>query len=202
MTRKSAAVRQTELLDRLVFMSTVGAYGCYAVLMQDKPADETAAGMKCPRVECCVKLLERLYSLLGVLDSKANGLLRVNSLNSVLGLLGTKIAATAAAVPANLPGFIALVAVVLFIISSVQCMMIVKVDWRFYEHVSELNTPNAHQGFRDEIIKLAEVADQRTISYRWAWWLTLAGYLPMVVAYMIASFPSVLGNMAQYLGIH
>lgn len=194
MTRPNAAQRQAELLDKLVFLCTSGECESFTELMRETAAAGVpAAGFsKCSRSECCARLLERLYSLLGVLDSKANGLLQVNSmfiaLISLLGVLGTTGQGATAPTPLHttVAEAIAAVTLLLFLVSSVLCMLIVRVNWGFYHHVGKLVGANAHQAFKAEILKLAQVADSRTIAYIRAWRSALLCFPLMALAAIIA----------------
>jgi hypothetical protein len=116
-------------------------------------------------------VLNRLYGILTVLDAKANGLLRVNSLfiTMLIFFIGWS---HASGFPESLAAFIpiAYADTVILGLSSILCLLIVAVSWKFLGEVTQ--TANGHN-FDQEIARLANVVDDRTHLYWLAWWGTL-----------------------------
>jgi len=116
-------------------------------------------------------LLNRLYGILTVLDAKANGLSRVNSLflTMLIFFIGWS---HASGFPESLAAFIpiAYADTVVLGLSSILCLLIVAVSWKFLGEVTQ--TENGHN-FDQEIARLANVVDDRTHLFWLAWWGTL-----------------------------
>jgi hypothetical protein len=122
--------------------------------------------------------LDRLYSSLTILDTKATGLLTVDTLllaillafldmlNDVAKLIGVG--------TPNLV-FILKIQVVLAAISALLCLLIVRVTWGFLAKVPRAPTNAA--AFADEFTRLANVIDDRANYYRLAWWCVLAAFV-------------------------
>jgi hypothetical protein len=117
------------------------------------------------------EILNREYSILTILDAKANGLLRVNSLflTILIFFIGWS---HANGFPASLRALvpIAYVDTVMLALSSILCLLIVAVSWKFLGHVT---TKDGRHNFEGEIKRLANVVDDRTHYYWLAWWGTL-----------------------------
>jgi hypothetical protein len=116
-------------------------------------------------------VLNRLYGILTILDAKANGLLRVNSffITMLVFFIGWSNTGT---FPDALRDYvyIAYFDVLLLVISSVLCLVVVSVSWKFLRYA----TPDkATYKFDEEIGHLANAVDDRTHFYFIAWWLTL-----------------------------
>jgi hypothetical protein len=113
-----------------------------------------------------------LYSVLNILDSKANGLLRVNSLFITL-LVFFWGAARATGNPLKISpdqAATAVLGLILVMLSTIFCFMIVRVNWKFLGHVRKQRSAF---NFADEGKRLANVVDDRTHFYWIAWLLTL-----------------------------
>jgi len=125
------------------------------------------------------KIIEGMYAILTTLDSKASGLLRVNSifiavLTVFLGWLINRNP------PPNVPSFWRVITysdLGLFILSSFLCLWIVRVSWSFYgKAVLDKGTYT----FDSELEPLARTTIRRTFYYRVAWFLTFAALLVFV----------------------
>jgi hypothetical protein len=115
-----------------------------------------------------------LYSALTILDAKANGLMRVNSLFITLltAFLG---AARLENNPLNITHDqvgTAVFGMAFLILSTILCFMIVRVNWRFLSHVVKPQWQDAYN-FENEAKRLANVVDNRTHYYFMGWFLTL-----------------------------
>jgi hypothetical protein len=115
-----------------------------------------------------------LYSALTILDAKANGLLRVNSLLITLltALLGL---ARLERNPLNITHDQVATAVLglgSLIVSTIFCFMIVRVNWKFLSHVV-LKPDKTTYDFEREAQRLANIVDNRTHYYSIGWVLTL-----------------------------
>ncbi len=103
--------------------------------------------------------LEFLYANLTILDGKASSLLSFNA----IGL------ASLAVWLSNLPqDFFHLtldVAFILFLVSAGLCLRIV---WLHWASTKDLLAPAEHAS------ALVKLRDSRTMSYRWAWWVSTA----------------------------
>lgn len=125
--------------------------------------------------------LTGLYFILTTLDSKASGLLRVNSifiavLAVLLGWLFNKNS------PAhNVPHFWYLVTYgdgIVFVASSLLCLGVVRVSWSFFGKATRIGKKYT---FDVELDPLAKTVVRRTVCYRLAWYLTLIALLSFVV---------------------
>lgn len=99
-----------------------------------------------------------LYEALSILDSKASSLLTFNA----VGL--TALAIWLEKIPLNLFHFTLDVAFLLFLISCVLCLRIV---WLHWASTQELKNEEVQP------IDLLRVRDERTVLYRWAWFLAV-----------------------------
>jgi hypothetical protein len=120
-----------------------------------------------------------LYSVLTILDAKANSLLRVNSLfMTFLVFFGG--AARTQGNPLQISHDQAATAMLAFIIlmfSTVFCFLIVRVNWKFLGEVVKVMPLGGGQEFYDfprEVKRLANVVDNRTHYYWIGWLLTLS----------------------------
>ena len=130
-----------------------------------------------------------LYSVLTILDAKANSLLRVN------GLLITVLAvfwgaARAKDNPLNITyaqTATAMLALTTVMVSTVFCFLIVRVNWKFLGQVSKRREGVGDQAkdvydFASEAKRLANVVDNRTHYYWIGWLLTFAVvWLPVIL---------------------
>ena len=121
-------------------------------------------------------VLDRLYAILTTLDAKANGLLRLNSLflTVLVFLLGWSQSPNTS-FPPQLRDYIgvAIFDVVLLMASSLACLWIVRVSWRFLGSTNQSGTLDIAK----ELASLGKVAENRTHYYWVAWWGTFVAYL-------------------------
>ena len=116
-----------------------------------------------------------LYEALSILDAKANGLLRINSLvMTILSLIFTY-ARTAPQSQNVSPCFLTgcLFAFVALGGSSVLCFLVVRMSWDF---LGSVLTGAAAPDFTAEIDGLVDETTKRTHFFVWAWRLGLVGY--------------------------
>ena len=111
---------------------------------------------------------------LTILDAKANGLMRVNSLFITLAtaFLG---AARLDHNPLDITHdqvVTAVLGMALLILSTILCFMIVRVNWKFLSHVVKPQDQPDYD-FENEAKRLANVVDNRTHYYFIGWFLTL-----------------------------
>lgn len=131
------------------------------------------------------EIITWLYTVLNILDSKANGLLRVNGLfiTLLVFFLG---AARAVGNPLHITYSqvaSAVLVLALVLLSTIFCFMIVRVNWKFLGQVHKNN--NAYD-FGSEVERLANVADDRTRYYWIGWFLTLmAIVLPVLIGLLL-----------------
>ena len=117
-------------------------------------------------------IINQLYFILNVLDSKANGLLRFNSLFLTI-LVALLTWMRTGGVPTLQPyQWIAYTDLVLALVSSLFCLTIMKVNWKFLGHIRADGA-----GIDEEIRRLGNVIDDRTHFYWLAWWGTMIAIL-------------------------
>jgi hypothetical protein len=127
------------------------------------------------------------YSVLTILDAKANSLLRVNSL-FITFLVFFFGASRTQGNPLKITHDQTATAVLAFIIvmlSTVFCFLIVRVNWKFLGQVVKVTPAGGGQEYYDfqrEAKRLANVVDNRTHYYWIGWLLTFAVILfPLLV---------------------
>ncbi|TAN48119.1 MAG: hypothetical protein EPN26_13000 [Rhodospirillales bacterium] len=128
-------------------------------------------------------IIDRLYSVLSVLDSKANGLLRINSLFVAGGIAVKTFSLNDVGLMASIFGLFSLF---LLTVSCATCMSIVRIEWHFLEKAV---IKEGIMNFEEEIRALSKVATARTKSYIRAWWLSGVGLSIFVVAFVFYLFP-------------
>jgi hypothetical protein len=124
--------------------------------------------------------IDNLYAILTILDTKAAGLLAVNSIFMALlaVFLGQSLQSNYWIVGWQQPA--ALIAFFLFVESSFLCMFVVRVEWKFLGKVVLGNKDSAQfvpAEFWPEIIALEDATVRRTGRFEWAWGLSCAGLL-------------------------
>jgi len=123
--------------------------------------------------------IEWLYAALSILDGKANGMLQINSLVMAV------IAAFVGYVQSQPVGGIhpcvmragvggCVVAFGLLTLSSLRCMIIVRMGWGF---LTDLTPDRPLSDFTKEIEELCALTDRRTQNFYWAWWLSGIGFV-------------------------
>ncbi|MBF0167039.1 MAG: hypothetical protein HQL45_05360 [Alphaproteobacteria bacterium] len=125
------------------------------------------------------EIIDRLYGILNVLDSKANGLLRINSLFIAAGVAIKTFSLKDVGL---IPSLCGLISLLFLVISCVMCMSIVRIKWHFLDKVVE---KDGSFDFKREVEELSGVAVERTKSYIGAWWLSVLGLSIFVAALMI-----------------
>jgi hypothetical protein len=123
-----------------------------------------------------------LYEALSILDAKANGLLRINSLVMTIISLFLAYAHSGDRIAHISTGFLigSTVALLLLAGSSIICFFIVRMSWEFLRAVPAVSGTTAFTG---EIDALAIETNRRTHLFVSAWSLGLAGFvLTMVLA--------------------
>jgi len=107
------------------------------------------------------KVLDEIYKLLGILDSKASALMRYNGI--ILAVLALMLKNT------PLP-HVTIYIVVMTIASILACLLVVGVYWRFLEWVD----PSAGDKLAHELALLRRVLVLREAAYQIAWWMSAA----------------------------
>jgi len=106
-------------------------------------------------------ILDEIYKLLGILDSKASALMRYNSI--ILAVLALMVKGT------TLP-HVTIYIVVMTIVSILACLLVVGVYWRFLEWVK----PTGSNRLEEELQLLRRVLIMREAAYQIAWWMSAA----------------------------
>lgn len=125
------------------------------------------------------KVIDRLYSILDIMDAKASGLLTLNSffiavLTGFLGFVYAPENAIQKALPTNFVP-VAEFDLALLIVSSIFCLFVVRVNWKFLRNAA-LDGAGKFK-FDNEVLRLAKVVDDRTHLYWFAWYGTLFAFL-------------------------
>jgi len=139
---------------------------------------EKVKALQDPKLAQIKDCLDQLYSLLTILDSKATGLLTVDTLLlAILLAFLDKPREVAGLIRVYTPKliFILKVQLVLAAISALLCLMVVRVTWRFLAKVPSALTEAT--AFDDEFARLANVIYDRTTYYFLAWWFALLAFL-------------------------
>jgi hypothetical protein len=146
-------------------------------------------------------ILAQFYGILSILDTKATGLLTVNTLFGAILLAliadhGTLIGSLHLAVDTT---FIAgqLLATGL---SSVLCLLIIRVTWQFLESVPR--APKQPEDFEAEVKRLATVIDDRTHFYWIAWWLAVLAFMAAVAWWSPIAAGSLIVIVVGWLNTH
>jgi hypothetical protein len=140
-------------------------------------------------------VVEKLYGILDIMDSKASGLLTLNSffIALVTTFLGLATSPDNNPIKAALPNYFVPLAefdLTLLAVSSIICLFVVRVTWRFLGHVT-FDPVARKYDFGIELRRLAIVVDDRTRYYWIAWWGTFAAFaLPLVIW-----IPTLLGRL-------
>jgi hypothetical protein len=122
---------------------------------------EAIRGNRDPRT-----LLDQIYTLLNILDSKASALMRYNGI--ILAVLALLLGRGAIqALPAGHAASAYIWIVYLTLASILACLLVVGVYWRFFEFVRPPND------FAEELSTLRRVLLLREAAYQIAWWLAV-----------------------------
>ena len=123
------------------------------------------------------KVLEWIYQLLSVLDTKASALMRLN---------GVMLAAAAFMLrpdgePSRAFTFIVASSAIGSTVSIAFCLLVVSVDWRFLG-LATSDDSKKEIDFTDEFFHLQKVTDFRQFFYRAAWTISLLSTFAFFVA--------------------
>lgn len=120
-------------------------------------------------------ILIQFYGILSILDAKATGLLTVNAIAAAI-LTAFLAADGALAQQLHMPASLPILEFQLLLLggSSLLCLVIIRVTWRFFAIVP--STPTLPADFDTEVKRLANVIDDRTHYYVIAWWLAIVAF--------------------------
>lgn len=119
--------------------------------------------------------LAQLYGFLSILDVKATGMLTVNTLLiAILAFLASPEAFTRF-LNVPYPKLVLEIQLILAAISAFLCLLVVRMSWRCLAEVPRAPSSPAH--FEDELKRLANVIEDRTLYYWVAWLLALATFV-------------------------
>lgn len=127
-------------------------------------------------------VIDTFYAILNALDSKANGLLRINSLFISILLAAGSALKTIGKLPPNYIQWFAVLSFVSLVTSCAFCLSIMRIKWRFLGKARRL--PDGGYDFTAELNALSQVVSDRTTHYNAAWWLTIAGLLLFLLAFV------------------
>lgn len=120
-------------------------------------------------------VIDRLYKMLDVLDGKANGLMRVNSLLIAICLSYIAVSRVSTVGSISLPPWMlyaVIFDIVILVTSTILCLLIVKMSWRFLGHVAADEA--GRWQFGDKALRLAGVVGVRTRLFWIAWWAPMS----------------------------
>jgi hypothetical protein len=121
-----------------------------------------------------IDILERAYSILTILDSKASALMTVNAFLAAFPALSIE---RYRAAHDRWGLWLSLLLIIALVISALLCFAVVRIQWRWLQHID----PGAGDRFCDqEIEELVNAILARTARYRWAWRTTLVCVLGMI----------------------
>jgi hypothetical protein len=132
-----------------------------------------------PTFEVEKHCLDQFYTYLTVLDSKATGLLTVNTLFIAI-LVGFLTADASKVFDLQIPfsKTVAELQLLGVFFSALLCLFVVSVSWNFLANVP--TEPQDAKAFEAELKRLANVIDDRTHYYWFAWVLTLLALVATV----------------------
>jgi hypothetical protein len=122
--------------------------------------------------------LDQLYAFLTILDTKATGLLTVDTilLAILLAFLDNpRDVARLIRVDTSKLVLILKIQLGLAAFSALLCLLVVRVTWRFLAKVPRV--PTTADDFSDEVRRLANVIYDRTTYYWFAWWFALLAFI-------------------------
>jgi len=108
-----------------------------------------------------------MYDNLNIIDSKSSALLTFNSL--IIAVLAIWTSNISTGIFLYVYAFI----LILFLISSLLCLLTVFLHWSPSDQLKDI---------KKHIDLLLQVREQRTIKYRYAWYLAYLGILLMIIA--------------------
>jgi hypothetical protein len=134
-----------------------------------------------------------LYEALSVLDSKAQGLLRLNAFVLAIGgfsITFVKYSSLAGYHPFIVPFYLICVMDFLaLVISCLLCFWIIRMSWGFLETLPD--APTAAE-LDSEVDNHATVTDERTLLFQWSWRLSVAGFVSTVMLDLLGGVVAVL----------
>lgn len=118
--------------------------------------------------------LDQYYGILTILDQKATGLLTVNAF-LIAGLIALLTATDTSSFGVTPPKLVLQLQLLALGISAFLCLPVIRIAWGFLRYVP----PNAKgiDDFALEMRRLANVIDDRTRCYWFAWAAALIGFL-------------------------
>jgi hypothetical protein len=150
----------------LIFVPTRLIWWCLLQLLPD--SNDIDAKVAVVKGKGDDKLLDAIYALLGILDSKASALMRYNGI--ILAVIALMVRSGQ-----GLPD-IAYVIVYTTLASILCCLVVVGVFWRFYEFVNTTGNPLA-----GELRVLRRVLVLREAAYQVAWWLAVVVSVLLII---------------------
>jgi len=120
--------------------------------------------------------LKQLYGILTILDTKATGLLTVDALliAAFVVFVGSS-DQTSKLIGFAVPSRLLEVQLAALAASAFLCLLVVRVSWHFLEYVPD--APTSEGDFENELQRLANVVDDRTRYYWFAWLFALIGFV-------------------------
>jgi len=122
------------------------------------------------------EVFKELYEILTILDGKATGLLTVNAffITGLAVFLASSDQITKIGL-AELSVVVLRLQLISLVVSSFFCLLVVRVTWGFGRSMPQ--SPTTADDFAYELQRLANVIDDRTQYYRFAWSLALIGFV-------------------------
>jgi hypothetical protein len=119
---------------------------------------------------------KQLYGILTILDTKATGLLTVDALliAACVVFIGSA-EQTRTLIGFAIPSRLIEMQLAALAVSAFLCLLVVRVSWRFMEYVPD--APTSAVDFDNELRRLANVVDDRTRYYWFAWLFALIGFV-------------------------
>lgn len=133
--------------------------------------------------------LDQLYGILTVLDTKATGLLTVDTLVIAILASGEYMAKTIKVIA---PPLVLEIQLALAALSAFLCLLVVRVSWRFLGEMP--NSPATDEDCDRELRSLANVIDDRT-HYYWLAWLLALGVFVLTLAWWSWWFAAVMATV-------
>lgn len=128
------------------------------------------------------KVLDWLYSLLAVLDTKASALMRLNGVMLATAAFVLRPEYNSLASMKFLVAFSALGSTV----SIGCCLLVASVDWRFLGLVKKTNSSEGEElDFAEEFFHLQKVADFRQSCFRLAWVLSFLATIAFLIVIVV-----------------
>ena len=140
--------------------------------------DDLIAKVKALQHQNCASnkdCLAQLYSFLTILDTKATGMLTVDTLFIALLAFLASPEAFSKFLNVPYPRLVIEIQLILASLSAFLCLLVVRVSWKFLAEVP--TTPTSPGHFEVELKRLANVLDDRTLYYWFAWLLALATFV-------------------------